>query len=135
MKTPLNSLTAQRIGFGLGWPLLPEDGRLPRAQDLARIQQALVMILETEPGERLMRPDFGCGLRRFLQQPNNGATRAQIEREVTDSLKRWEPRIELIEVRVQPDEQVASALWIVVDYRLKLDGRRDNLVYPFALPS
>ena len=134
MKTPI-SLSTQRIGFGLGWPLLPQDGRLPRAQDLARIQQALVMILETEPGERLMRPDFGCGLRRFLQQPNNGATRAQIERAVTEGLARWEPRVELIEVRVEPDQQVASALWIVVDYRLKLDGRRDNLVFPFALQS
>jgi uncharacterized protein len=127
------SISTDRIGRGLAWPLVPQDGRLPRAQDLARIQQSLVMILETEPGERLMRPDFGCGLRRFLQQPNSGATRAQIEREVVDAITRWEPRIVLHEVRVEPDAQVASALWIVLDYRLKLDGRADSLVFPFSV--
>lgn len=127
------SLSSDRIGRGLGWPLLPQDGQLPRAQDLARIQQALLMILDTEPGERVMRPDFGCGLRRFLQQPNNGATRAQIERAVTEAIAAWEPRIALVEVRVEPDAQVASALWIVIDYRLQLDGRADSLVFPFAL--
>lgn len=127
------SLSTDRIGHGLAWPLVPQDGRLPRAQDLLRIQQALVMILETEPGERLMRPDFGCGLRRFLQQPNTGATRAQIEREVREAVTRWEPRIDLLEVRVEPDAQVASALWIVLDYRLRLDGRADSLVHPFSI--
>jgi phage baseplate assembly protein W len=128
-----DDLVSRRIGFGLAWPLLPEDGRLPRAQDLARIQQSLRMILETEPGERLMRPDFGCGLRRFLQQPNSGATRAQIEAAVRDAIQRWEPRVALVELRVEADAEVASALWILVDYRLKLDGRRDSLVFPFLL--
>lgn len=128
-----DDLVSRRIGFGLAWPMLPEDGRLPRAQDLARIQQSLRMILETEPGERLMRPDFGCGLRRFLQQPNSGATRAQIEAAVRDAIQRWEPRVALVELRVEADADVASALWILVDYRLKLDGRRDSLVFPFLL--
>ena len=128
-----DSLATRHIGFGLAWPMLPQDGRLPRAEGLPRIQQALRMILETEPGERLMRPDFGCGLRRFLQQPNTGATRAQIESAVREALGRWESRIELIDVVVEADADVASALWIVVDYRLLVDGRRDNLVFPFHL--
>jgi phage baseplate assembly protein W len=127
------SWVSQHIGFGLAWPLRPQDGKLPRAQDLARIQQALRMILETEPGERLMRPSFGCGLRRFLQQPNSGATRAQIEREVREALARDEPRIELLEINVEPDAQVPSAVWVIVDYRLRLDGQRDSLVFPFSL--
>ncbi|KPF49985.1 hypothetical protein IP87_07015 [beta proteobacterium AAP121] len=127
------SLVTRHIGFGLAWPLLPQDGRLPRAEGQSRVRQALQMILETEPGERLMRPDFGCGLRRFLQQPNNGATRAQIEAAVREALQRWEPRIELLDVAVEPDAQVGSALWILVDYRLRLDGRRDNFVHPFHL--
>ncbi len=128
-----DDLVSRRIGFGLAWPMLPEDGRLPRAQDLARIQQSLRMILATEPGERLMRPDFGCGLRRFLQQPNNGATRAQIEAAVREAIQQWEPRVALVELRVEADAQHASAVWIAVDYRLKLDGRRDSLVFPFLL--
>lgn len=128
-----DDLVSRRIGFGLAWPMLPEDGRLPRAQDLARIQQSLRMILATEPGERLMRPDFGCGLRRFLQQPNSGATRAQIEAAVREAIQQWEPRVALVELRVEADAQHASAVWIAVDYRLKLDGRRDSLVFPFLL--
>jgi uncharacterized protein len=126
-------LVTRQIGFGLAWPLVPQDGALPRAQDLARIQQALRMVLETEPGERLMRPDFGCGLRRFLQQPNSGATRAQMENAVREALTRWEPRIALLNLSVEPDAEVASAVWVVVDYELRLDGRRDSLVYPFHL--
>lgn len=128
-----DDLVSRRIGFGLAWPMLPEDGRLPRAQDLARIQQSLRMILATEPGERLMRPDFGCGLRRFLQQPNSGATRAQIEAAVREAIQQWEPRVALVELSVEADAQHASAVWIAVDYRLKLDGRRDSLVFPFLL--
>lgn len=128
-----DDLVSRRIGFGLAWPMLPEDGRLPRAQDLARIQQSLRMILATEPGERLMRPDFGCGLRRFLQQPNSGATRAQIEAAVREAIQQWEPRVALVELRVEADAQHASAVWIAIDYRLKLDGRRDSLVFPFLL--
>jgi phage baseplate assembly protein W len=127
------SLVFERIGYGLAWPLRPEDGRLPRAEGLARIQQALRMILETAPGERLMRPDFGCDLRRFLQQPNSGATRVQIESAVREALGRWEPRITLIDVVVEPDAQTPSAVWVLVDYRLKLDGQRDSLVFPFHL--
>lgn len=126
-------LVTRQIGFGLGMPLLPQSGRLPRASGAERVRQALRMILEIEPGERLMRPDFGCGLRRYLQQPNTGATRAQIEADVRRALVRWEPRIELLAVAVEPDAAVASAVWIVIDYRLRIDGSRDNLVYPFHL--
>lgn len=128
-----DSLVTRRIGYGLAFPALPQQGRLPRASGLERVQQALRLILETEPGERLMRPDFGCGLRRFLQQPNSGATRAQIETAVREAITRWEARVALIDVAVEPDANVASALWIVVDYRLQLDGRRDSLVFPFHL--
>ena len=126
-----DDLVSRRIGFGLAWPMLPEDGRLPRAQDLARIQQSLRMILATEPGERLMRPDFGCGLRRFLQQPNSGATRAQIEAAVREAIQQWEPRVALVELRVEAD--APHVLKLLAAGKIKLDGRRDSLVFPFLL--
>ena len=79
-----------------------------------------------------MRPDFGCGLRRFLMKPNTTATRALIQREVERALANWEPRIRLESVGVTPGEDPALVL-VTIAYVQVLDGRRDNLVYPFYL--
>ncbi|MDP1532761.1 MAG: GPW/gp25 family protein, partial [Rubrivivax sp.] len=86
----------------------------------------------TEPGERLMRPAFGCGLRRFLMQPNTTATRAQMQREIEQALRSWEPRIAVEQVQVLPGEDPAMVL-VQIQYTHLRDGRRDNLVYPFYL--
>lgn len=127
------STTYDFLGRGLALPLAPDDtGRLPLAAGPARVRQAIYTILDTEPGERIMLPRFGCGLRRFLMQPNNSATRAQIEREVSDSLKRWEPRIAVGEVTVEAGEDAALVL-IQVRYVHVHDNRPDNFVYPFYL--
>ena len=79
-----------------------------------------------------MLPEFGCGLRRFLMQPNNSATRSQIEREVTLGLQRWEPRIAVAQVNVSAGDDPSMVL-IDIQYTHVWDGRRDSLVYPFYL--
>lgn len=127
------STTLDFLGRGLALPLVPgDDGRLPGVAGPARVRQAIFVILDTEPGERVMLPGFGCGLRRFLMQPNNNATRAQIEREVGDALKRWEPRIAVSEVAVEAGDDPALVL-IQVRYVHVHDNRPDNFVYPFYL--
>lgn len=121
------------LGSGVGFPLLPDRrGRLLRASGAEAVRQSLLLILETEPGERVMRPDFGCGLRRFLMKPNTVATRALIQREVAKALGRWEPRIELGEVSVTAGED-PSLVHIRVDYVHTTDRRPGNLVHPFYL--
>lgn len=122
----------QRLGQGLGQPVAPDAGRLPVVSGPEKVRQAIFTLLDTDPGERVMRPDFGCGLRRFLMQPNNPATRAAIEREIAQALGRWEPRVKLVDLAVTPTDDPALVL-IEIHYAHVLDARQDVLVYPFYL--
>ena len=122
-----------RLGTGLGQPLVPDaGGRLPVVSGPEKVRQAIYTLLDTDPGERVMRPDFGCGLRRYLMQPNTPATRAGIEREITQALTRWEPRVRLVDIAVTPTDDRAMVL-IEIHYAHVLDARQDVLVYPFYL--
>jgi hypothetical protein len=96
------------------------------------VVRSIHLILETEPGERVMRPDFGCGLRRYLMKPNTVATRALVRRDVERALERWEPRIELASVTAEPGDDPALVL-IRVEYLVVRTRSPGNLVYPFYL--
>jgi len=110
----------------IGWPLLP----LPDASgalawpDLARsVREQIQVLLSTQPGEQLMRPTFGAGLERLLGESNTISTRARIRDLVTDALARWEPRISVDAVTVDPlagaaGREVASAVRVEIAYRL-----------------
>ena len=75
------NLSRAAFGQGLALPLQASDtGALPLADGPEKVRQSIAIILDTEPGERLMRPQFGCGLRRYLMQPNTAATRAAMQR-------------------------------------------------------
>ncbi|MFO7567697.1 MAG: GPW/gp25 family protein [Enhygromyxa sp.] len=124
----------RHLGKGWGFPIVPDRERreLPMVAGPDKVEQSIVLILETEPGERLMRPDFGAGLRRYLMRPNTVATRTQLQREVETALTLWEPRIELRRVEVTPGEDPALVL-ISIDYLHKRDRSPGNFVYPFYL--
>ena len=126
--------TTSFLGKGWGLPLLPDSRNrlLPVATGPEKVRQSIHVILETEVGERLMRPTFGCGLRRYLMKPNTVATRALIQRDVELALATWEPRIELQSVDVSPGEDPALVV-IHIAYVHVRDGTRGNLVYPFYL--
>lgn len=120
------------LGTGPGFPFQPSEGRLGYVSGSEKVRQSIVMILLTRPRERIMRPDFGCGLHRFLMRPNDVATRALIRREVEQALSRWEPRIEQVEVEVAPGPQ-PEVVHIRISYRHRRDGSPDSLVVPFSL--
>lgn len=124
------------LGHGLAFPLLPDprSRALGTASGSEKVRQSIALLLETEPGERLMRPTFGCGLRRYLGKPNSAATRALIRREVELALATWEPRIRLEGVAVVPGEDAALVL-IEIRYQNARDAKPGNLVYPFYLES
>jgi phage baseplate assembly protein W len=125
---------AQRLGRGWGFPLAPDpaNGRLAYAEGPEKVRQSILLILETEPGERVMRPDFGCGLRRFLAQPNTVAVRAEIQREIELSLAAWEPRIQLTEVDASPGDDPAE-VEIGISYVHVRTQRPDSLLYVLPL--
>lgn len=128
--------TLDWLGRGLAFPVLPDERtrELALATGTEKVRQAILLILETEPGERVMRPSFGCGLRRYLAKPNTTATRALLQRDVELALTTWEPRIRLRSVRVEEGED-PSLVTIEIDYLHARDGSPGNLVYPFYLES
>ena len=128
------SSTRARLGRGWNFPVRPDavTRQLAYADGPEDVRQAILIILETDPGERIMRPEFGCGLRRHLMKPNTTATRALIRHEVERSLAVDEPRIKLDQVRVDPGEDPSLVL-VQISYTHQRDGRKDNLVYPFYL--
>ena len=123
-----------QLGKGWAFPVVPDGTTraLPWVEGPEAVRQSIFLILETEPGERVMRPTFGCGLRRYLMKPNTTATRTLIQRDVEMALASFEPRIRTTEVRVDPGEDPALVLVQIAYVHLR-DGRKDNLVYPFYL--
>jgi phage baseplate assembly protein W len=119
------------IGTGWRFPLRPaREAALVDGNELVR--QSIETILDTEPGERIMLPSFGCGLRRYLMEPNSVTTRSAMAEDISAALQFWEPRIRLTNVAVTPDED-PSLVWIEISYVRVADLRPDNLVYPYYL--
>ena len=120
------------LGKGWRFPVAVPDGRLAYAAGSDRVAQSIWIILDTSPGERVMRPTFGCGLRRYLMAPNTTATRALIKSEVELALANFEPRITVTDVQATAGDDPALVLIRVAYVNLR-DNRPGNLVYPFYL--
>lgn len=101
-----------------GWPLgRPDDnGRLAFSRGEDALREALWNLLLTSPGERLMRPDFGAGLRAFLDQPNTESTRQLMAGAVRQAITRFEPRIVLLDVSVDADPSSPAQAVVSVTY-------------------
>jgi phage baseplate assembly protein W len=121
---------------GRGWRFPPRIGRrggIELVGGETEIEQAILMILRTAPGQRVMRPEFGSELHDLVFMPNNSETAARVKRAVRHALGRWEPRINVLEVIVSPDADDAAQLVVEIQYRIKATHDRRSLVYPFYL--
>jgi phage baseplate assembly protein W len=128
------TVTSARLGSGWAFPVLPRPvtGDLAYASGAEKVREAILLVLHTEPGERVMRPAFGCGLRRYLGEPNTVATRARLVGEVTAAIEAWEPRVRLREVTATTGDDPSLVL-LTVRYEHARDGSQGVLVYPFYL--
>ncbi len=128
------SMVKAFLGKGWPFPIQPSisNNEIDYVEGAEKVRQSIWMILQTEPSERIMRPDFGCGLRRYLMQPNNSSTWAGMQRDIEMALSRWEPRIKIEEVKVQGGDDPAVAM-ISIRYSHVQDGSRENIVFPFYL--
>jgi phage baseplate assembly protein W len=125
---------ADFLGTGLAFPLAPTpSGRLALASGSQRIDESIFLILGTRPGERLMRPDFGCAIHALVFAPNTVATRARAVDAVRRALVAHEPRIDVHAIRCEFDAAQPSLLLIRIDYRVRGSNSVANLVYPFYL--
>jgi uncharacterized protein len=128
------------LGVGWSFPLevVKQDegkakaGELLSAEYEESIRQSIWLILGTAKGDRVMRPDFGCGIYDFVFETNSALTAGRIEEEVRDALLFFEPRVDVLEVQVQPDGN-GEILMISIDYQVRATDNMFNLVYPFYL--
>jgi len=120
------------VGRGLAWPLrVDHSGALATTGPDDGIDSALRMILSTAPGERVMRPMFGCKIWELLFEPINANTLGLMAEAVREAVGRWEPRVVLEDVRVSPDQRSYGQVAIDIDYSSKTTNDRRNLVFPF----
>lgn len=108
-------------------------GKVATNSLVEHVRQSILLILRTDRGERMMAPDFGAGLSDFAFQPTNNVTMQVVKKRVTDSLTRYEPRIQVVSVDVSPDPERGNVLLIGVRYYIRQVDTMFNLVYPFYL--
>ncbi len=120
--------------LGVGWAFpfgLAADGEAATVRYDVDVEQAIRIILGTNPGERVMRPDFGAGLDDFLFEPITAGTLERVRRRVEEALIDFERRIDVLRVEVKPGGAPANRLDIFIDYRVRSTNALQNLVYPF----
>lgn len=120
------------IGRGISFPLrVDQSGSIATSSGPADLDSSIRMILTTAPGERLMRPHFGCKIWELLFEPINANTLGLMGEAVREAVGRWEPRVTLDDVRLDPSGQHAGEVLIEIDYTVRSTNDRRNLVYPF----
>ena len=120
------------IGRGIAFPIrVDQSGSIATSSGTADIDSSIRMILTTAPGERLMRPDFGCRIWELLFEPINANTLGLMGEAVREAIGRWEPRVVLDDLRLDPSGQHAGEVLIEIDYTVRTTNDRRNLVYPF----
>jgi Bacteriophage baseplate protein W len=125
------------VGTGIAFPLgIDHRGAIALATGEDDIEQALRIILGTAPGERPMRPEFGCEVHDFVFDTIDAATVGRMETAIRRALDRWEPRIDVTAIDFDLDEVGAGRLVITIGYRIRATNHQRNLVYPFyVIPS
>lgn len=122
--------------LGKGWKFpIRVNGRggLSYVSGAQSIAEAIWIILGTPPNSRIMQPEFGCGIHNYVFAPNNANTAATVVMEVQRALLRWEPRIDVLDVRAVSHPETPNTLLIHVDYRIRANNAFHNLVYPFYI--
>ena len=122
------------VGRGWRYPLGTDaSGSIALSSEDQDLQRAIRLILATAPGERPMRPQFGCGIHDYVFAPADATTAGRIAVEVKRSLKFWEPRIDVKSVDVTVDQFSRNTLYINIAYEKKGSYDPRNLVFPFYL--
>lgn len=131
-----DDLLADTSFLGRGWAFpigVDAGGGIACVEGPDAIEQAVAIILGTSPGERVMRPELGCGIWELVMEPNTAQLHGRVQVRVREALMRWEPRIDVLNVRVDAPSEQKNVLLIRIDYRIRSNNAAYNLVYPFFL--
>ena len=122
------------LGRGVGFPIELDQGDIKPADAEDSIRQSIKIILGTAKGERVMRPDFGCGIYDLVFEISSASTAGKISQAVREALLKFEPRIDVIDIQVTPkSDPDGETLSISIDYQVRATNNAFNLVYPFYL--
>ena len=122
------------LGRGWKYPVgVDRDGTVSASAHEQNIEESIEIILGTAPGERVMRPDFGCAIHDLVFAPNNAETASKCAYLVSEALHHWEPRVQGIEVDAQPRLDEDNRLDIEIRYQVRATNSVFNMVYPFYL--
>ena len=120
--------------LGTGWKFpvqVTPSGKIALARNEQRIEESIYLILSTARGERVMLPDFGCGIHNLVFAPNNQITISAVVQTVRRSLVAYEPRIDVLDINVETAPEDPNLLLIRIEYRIRANNALGNLVYPF----
>jgi len=126
-------LTAVDRPESVGGLQVNSTGALATTSGAACIRQAVFLLLSTTPGERVMRPDYGCDLNKLVFSPNDATTAGLAIHYVNRALERWEPRIVLLNIWADQNPESPNQLDISLEYRIRATGQRDTLHYTLSL--
>ncbi|MFY0528593.1 GPW/gp25 family protein [Archangium gephyra] len=121
------------VGVGPGGLRLSPSGGIAMVQEEASVRQAILLLLSTVPGERVMRPDYGCELHRLVFAPNDDTTAGLAIHYVRRALERWEPRIDLLDLDANRSAEEPFRLDISLEYRVRTTQRTDRLRFGLDL--
>lgn len=125
-------MSEEFIGRGWAFPLRTDaTGGIALVTREREIEEAIRLVLGTTPGERPMRPEFGCRIHDYVFASADGATASAIAAEVREALLLWEPRVEVEDVVVTFDARDAGVMYIDIRYSIRRTNDRRNLVFPF----
>ena len=125
-------MSEEFVGKGWAFPLRTNvAGGVALVQRERELEEAMELILRTAPGERPMRPEFGCGIHNYVFAPADSTTAGHLAYEVRHALERWEPRIDVVDVDVDQHPTERAALLISISYQIKGTNDPRNLVFPF----
>jgi phage baseplate assembly protein W len=122
------------LGRGWKYPVeVDRAGGIAMSELDEGIRQSLLIILGTAPGERVMRPSFGCNIHDLVYAPNNLNTASLAAHFCVEALTKWEPRIEEVEAHADPSDNDPNRLDITIKYKVRASNVSRNLVYPFYI--
>lgn len=123
--------------LGRGWSFPPEFEQAGNQVKLVEkeldIRESLFILLSTSPGERLMHPDYGCGLNHFVFEPTTNRLHRKIKDRIEHAILLYEPRIDLIYINIEQVPGEEGILYITIDYSIIQTNSRQNMVYPMYL--
>ncbi|MFD2114158.1 GPW/gp25 family protein [Paenibacillus yanchengensis] len=128
-------MSKQFLGRGFKFPIEVDEvtGRMVMVEYEDDIAEAIKIVILTSKGERVMRPDYGCSIDRYLFEGNDDTTLRLIEKEIEEALMLWEPRVHEVEVVVEREAGADHRLLIHVQYTVRTTNNLFNQVYPYYL--